>query len=63
MGKFFIIGPMTMLRMLKERLQALNLPTDGSVELADFTGLEFSAQVVLTEDPEYGNRNEIKRIL
>lgn len=54
---------MTMLRMLKERLQALNLPTDGSVELADFAGLEFSASVVLTEDPEYGNKNEIKKIL
>lgn len=52
----------TMSRMLKERLIALGLPTDGSNELEDFQDLEFSAFLEYEEDDTYGNRNVIKRI-
>lgn len=52
----------TMLRMIKERVLALGLPDDGSVELDDFIGTEFAAILEL-EDSDFGRRNNIKRIL
>lgn len=51
-----------MLRMIKEFVLALGLPEDGSVELDDFIGVDFTAILEL-EDSEYGRRNNIKRIV
>lgn len=53
----------TMLRMIKERLLALGLPDDGTVELEDFTDLQFTALLDYEEQPNQRPRNNIKKII
>ena len=53
----------TMLRMLKERLLALGLPDDGTVELEDFADLNFTALLDYEEQEGQRPRNNIKKII
>lgn len=53
----------TMWRMVKDKLAALGLPTDGTIELSDFANLEFTAILDIETDPDYGDKNIIKRII
>lgn len=53
----------TMWRMIKERLSALGLPTDGSLELSDFDGITCSARLEIENSEQYGDKNVIKKIL
>jgi len=53
----------TMLRMLKDKLLALGLPDDGSVQLEDFIDLNFTALLEYEELPNQRPRNRIKKIV
>lgn len=51
----------TMWRMIKEFVVALT-GESKEMEVADFIGLEFSAILSYDDDPEFGARNELKRV-
>jgi hypothetical protein len=51
-----------MYRMIKDRLEAIGLPTTGT-NVTDFAGAEFSAILDLETSDEYGDSNKIKKIL
>jgi hypothetical protein len=50
-----------MWRMIKEFTTALGL--SGDLEIEDFEELQFTAILDLEESEEYGNRNNIKRVI
>ena len=57
-----------MWRMIKDFLRAVGLSEDGELNVDDFDGLEFSAELTYNDgtnnegDQEYPPKNEIKRV-